>query len=531
MIRFFKYLLALISILSWISVTGCHYIVNDNSTSITGKNSYATDIITQQPLQIYMVGQLNVFSYPDGVEIEEYSTQVNLGLERSWYLPGYTYGNAVYQAILDFQDETGQSVEVTFFNNTADMVYQMQQKQQAGQAPDLVIALKQFDGDWKELLNEEAMEDLSPFLQVSEERYYTRVLQSGVYQEKQYVVPFLFNVNGYITSEEFLQEIGRTPLPEGATYEEVLKLLEDACIAMQGNASKLALYEGTTIWQHYIMNVLTAAAGYNGLEEQQSVSAEAVEQILPLMLEFLKQDFMTITNYEENTYEENITADNAKYDRFNLGPTILEDEQYKTESLGILLDGGYGGHLVNSSFIMQAYALQTYFHNIEQHMVLGGIPIETDPKHYAACVSGLAFCPSGAANIEGAGRLAQYLLDYEYPPELGISVNRDNVSACLHALTETSTKLYIWPNYNPRESSEIQQEVFEQSAYWFEPMEEKVAQQLRDILDQIAGASLPYAQPMEVMQEQLEAYYMNKVSLEEATEAIGQVFSFYWESP
>ena len=100
-------------------------------------------------------------------------------------------------------------------------------------------------------------------------------------------------------------------------------------------------------------------------------------------------------------------------------------------------------------------------------MVLGGIPIETDPKHYAACVSGLAFCPSGAANIEGAGRLAQYLLDYEYPPELGISVNRDNVSACLHALTETSTKLYIWPNYNPRECSEIQQEVFEQSAYWF----------------------------------------------------------------
>ena len=58
-----------------------------------------------------------------------------------------------------------------------------------------------------------------------------------------------------------------------------------------------------------------------------------------------------------------------------------------------------------------------------------------------------------------------------------------------------------------------------------------MAQQLRDILDQIAGASLPYAQPMEVMQEQLEAYYMNKVSLEEATEAIGQVFSFYWESP
>ena len=112
---FLRPLLASILILFWISVTGCHYIVNDNSTSITGENSYATDIITQQPLQIYMVGQLNVFSYPDGVEIEEYSTQVNLGLERSWYLPGYTYGNAVYQAILDFQDETGQSVEVTFF--------------------------------------------------------------------------------------------------------------------------------------------------------------------------------------------------------------------------------------------------------------------------------------------------------------------------------------------------------------------------------------------------------------------------------
>ena len=250
---------------------------------------------------------------------------------------------------------------------------------------------------------------------------FTPVLRSGVWEEKQYIVPLLFNVNGFVTSEEFLSEIGQTAPSETASYEELIRLFQEACIQLQGETSKVALYEGTTIWETYIINVLTAAAGYNNLEEKMPLSDETVTDILELMRDFLVQDLQTVPDYESQTIEENLSAQSL-YDRFNFGPLYAEDPTYKREMLGILLDGGSGGHLVNSSFIMQVYALQTYYKEMNEQMVWGGIPLADEAGKYAACVNLLGFCPAQADNVEGAAKLLQYMLDYDYAPELGIAL-------------------------------------------------------------------------------------------------------------
>ena len=138
---------------------------------------------------------------------------------------------------------------------------------------------------------------------------------------------------------------------------------------------------------------------------------------------------------------------------------------------------------------------------------------------YTAFVTALGFCPAGAANIEGAAQCMQYLLDYRYPLEIGISVNKDTVAEGLEALTQTETELYIAPRYDPFSNEEIRQATFDQSKETFEPMQEEVAQTLLALLDHIAGASLPYT-IMEELKVYLADYYEGRLTAVETAEAL-----------
>ena len=163
--------------------------------------------LNQSPLQVYLMGQANEISSSEEERIE-YSLPVSVGLERTGYMPGYAQGNPIYQALLDYEEETGIDVEVSFFDTSVGLVEQMQEAVRVGEGPDLVLVIKQFGEskgiNWQGLLDAGTFENLAPYLDLNAEQYYEKVLQSGVYAKQQYLVPFLFDLSGYITSEEFL---------------------------------------------------------------------------------------------------------------------------------------------------------------------------------------------------------------------------------------------------------------------------------------------------------------------------------------
>lgn len=478
--------------------------------------------LNRSPLQVYLMGQANEISSSEEERIE-YSLPVSVGLERTGYMPGYAQGNPIYQALLDYEEETGIDVEVSFFDTSVGLVEQMQEAVRVGEGPDLVLVIKQFGEskgiNWQGLLDAGTFENLAPYLDLNAEQYYEKVLQSGVYAKQQYLVPFLFDLSGYITSEEFLRETGQSMPGPQSSYEELLNVFQEACLALQQNSSKLALYECTTVWEYYIADVLMAATGERNLEKQTEIPTETIVQILEVMHDFLDHNFQLIPGFEEKTLDENVNSMNSMYDRFNFGPLHSEDPEYKREMLGILLEGGWSGHFCSSSLIMQAYALQTYYNAMNEHMVLGGIPTLQEAGMYTAFVTALGFCPAGAANIEGAAQCMQYLLDYRYPLEIGISVNKDTVAEGLEALTQTETELYIAPRYDPFSNEEIRQATFDQSKETFEPMQEEVAQTLLALLDHIAGASLPYT-IMEELKVYLADYYEGRLTAVETAEAL-----------
>lgn len=155
--------------------------------------------------------------------------------------------------------------------------------------------------------------------------------------------------------------------------------------------------------------------------------------------------------------------------------------------------------------------------------------MENMAGRYAACVNVLGFCPTGADNYEGAGQVLQYLLEYTFPPEVGISVNKSIVETQLQALTQTETELYIQPRYSPLATEEQAQEIFNQSKVWFEPLDPLLADQLLDILNHIEGASLLYQAPMDVLGQGLEDYYNGNMNVEEAASWIRKEWTAYAE--
>ncbi len=494
------------------------------------ENSVSAEEASTAPLQVYLMGHGNQYSSEEG-DVIEYSIPVTIGLETTWYMPGYAQGNPIYQALLDYAEEAQIEVQVTFFDNSVDMLQQMRDNTSQGIGPDLVLLVKQFSAEapesWHSLLANGVFEDLSPYLQLDSQQYYETVLQSGQYEEQQYLVPFLFDLSGFVTSEEFLQEVGQAVPSEQASYEEILNLFEQTCITLQQTPSKLALYEGTTIWDYYIMDVVTAAAGYAGLEEKALISEETVIQTLELMREFLAQDWQLVPGYMENSFEDNRKGD-ILYNRFNFGPMYAQDPEYKREMLGIMLGGGFGGHFACSSLIMQAYALQTYYGEMDEQVVVRGIPMVGAPGIYTANVTALGFSPVGSDNVAGAAACLQYLLDYDYPPEIGISVNRERVEEDLTMLCNATTELYIQPRYNPLADEAVQEELFNQSKVLFDPMQEEVAQTLRELLDHIGGASLPYGRIMEGLKTRLEAYWNEEMSAQESARDICVMLNEFW---
>lgn len=500
------------------TISAC-YVTHSNSDQSEMTNTEKQS----EPLSVYVMGISNSYTDSEGEKIE-YASAVTLGLETTIYMPGYTQGNVMIQALLDYGKESNTEIEITGFSASPPMLEKLNEAKQQGTAPDLVIVIKQFSDDfhasWLELLKESAFEDLTPYLNLASDQYYHTVLRCGRFKEKQYIVPLLFDLNGVITSEEFLDTIGQDFPDQDTSLEEWIHWLQEICIALQTDSETLALYEATSVRESYLLNVLVAAAGLYGLEDSSSITPETMAMVLEMMRDFLEQDFMTIPGYEEKSYAENSSSMQAKYRRLSGGPSFAEDPLYKRNMLGVLLNGGCGGTMINSSFIMQAYAMESFYEEENQTICVGGIPLLGSPRQYAASARILAFCPAGSDQVEEAGDLVQYLMDYDYAPEIGISINRQQVEKDLEELTHTSKELYIQPVYDPFAQEAVQEEMFNQSKVMFAPMSEAVAEQLRYLLDHIEGASLPSHRWEVEAQEQLEAYYMGKVSIEKAATII-----------
>lgn len=487
------------------------------------------DSIMSDKLHVYVLGLRYTIKLSEEETVQHYPSAYSAGLSYTHHPYGYENGNAIYQALLDYAKENDVDLTVDFFGDSMELATQLEKDYKAGTLPDLVLDMKTSDFDFASMISKGMIEDVSSYLQYEPEEYYDAVMQSGWKDEQQYLVPFLFNVNGYVTYEEYLTMMGAEIPDHSTTYEELMEIFQTVCLSesvIEGNA---ALYETSNMDSSYLTNVLWAGGSYLGLQDGGRVEKEMLEAIYDTMETFYKQEFIYIPLYQDNAFMDNYLSNNSKYSRMLTYSKITEDATYKPSKVGILLDGGYSGTIFYSNYIMQVYSMQTYYLEEELTPVVGAIPLYEATDRYSANVTGFAFCPEGTENIELATQAMKYLMDYPFAMELGISVNRKNTERTIDELTRTSLMFNIAPDYDIKATADVQKKKLEQSEVWFEPLDIDIAEELKYILDHVVGANIPHGQLVDNIRDEMMEYFVGNQTRKESIDKSYEMIQQQWD--
>lgn len=448
--------------------------MNATTHSFLSRNAEGEEIITTIYPSRYTTGTMlsagdvdspnaNIFEKALNEYAEKYDVHVEVH-----YLDGYEGGGDALQDIVDSD----------------------------GKLPDLMIFNTQPHYDYYRLAEQGYLLDFSEYMAkdndiVDEEIYYQRVIEGGKMFSGQYAIPLLFSMNAMMTSEEYLNGIGVSAPQSGSSpFDELIYIMEESCIEMAKDDTMEALHEtsGSMLLGHYIPSILTAAAYPNYFDESGNilVSAEKVSNIFELMSYYNRQEFTPIIGWEENSYIENMDSGLSKSYQI---PYSEEAVEY----IGIFLSGGRSGGVgFYSSLLTDAAFMQTIYNEDEKQFVLCGIPTAESATEYSANITLAAYGVSTTEHPEEVYNLVRFLMDYEFPYQYGFSVNREITEKQLLNAQKTTISVYpesIWDGPN----SVMTYEKLNSLIYHTEPLSSDNADIIKKMLDNIAGASVPYA--------------------------------------
>ncbi len=448
------------------------------------------------PLVIYICGiQSGILDEEGNIE-NNYGSMHMLGTASITGEMDAYKGNAFAQAVTAYSAETGVPVEIHFTAENINGEPALEALYQAKTMPDLLLVGKHSMYDYIQMVKEGLLLDFGPY--VSEktddsEGYYTSVLRAGHIGGGQYALPILFNLNGMTTTKEYLRQIGAAAPAGEASYEELMQLFTQSCLAMRDNTSLAALAEsggGFVLGGDYIPSILLGAAIPNYFEKDAltcRVEEALLTDIFELKIVYDEQENAAIADWrtQPNFYP------GAQGSKTGMLSMVGRDGY---ETMGIFLTGGRaGGTDVFSSLLTDLAFFHAMHEDAGQETVFCGIPTAAQAGTYSANVTFMALASADTAYPEEVAELAQYLMDYEFAPWYGFSVNQESTRQQLQNIQTTEVKLLpeaAWEGLLDAETIEAQ-------TLYIQPLSEALTQQVQGMLDHIAGAAIPYA-PLEM---------------------------------
>lgn len=405
-------------------------------------------------------------------------------------------GNIFEQALQEYSDQKGINIEVHYIEEHRGVEDIFQGLYEMENLPDLVLMNKHAQYDYYRLAEQGLLLDFFPYMEegiYDEELYYQKIIHGGIVKQKQIVLPILFNINGLITSTDYLQEIGQEEPGFYCTYEEILNLLKKSCEEMEQSHTKEAIFEtsGLLVGGRYIPSILTGAAYPSYFDSDLinlEISQKTVLQILDVMQSYNRQEFNINSGWEGKAYEENIC--NADITSRHLA--TLENGLYR--DVGIFLSGGRsGGMNFHNSLLMDAAYFNTKYKESNTEMILCGIPTVKDSQAYSANITLFAAAFSTTEYPEYVYDLVQYMMDYSFPMSYGFSVNKGNTDSQLQMIQKTTFSLYsdsIWSSIAAgfKTKEEIKNDI-----EILDPLDKDTVETVQYILDHLGGAGLPFS--------------------------------------
>ena len=490
-----------------------------------------------EELTVYVVGDKVVNKKLKENVVVKYSiTSYSLGPYGPLTNAAREYGHMYYGPFENFEKETGIKLNVLFFGGMEEIESQILEDRIEGKGPDIIIA----DGaGWNiasnynniyRLIHNNQFIDLMPYLELDQVytngEYYNEVLNAGVLDDKQYVVPLCFNMNAIFTSKKDMEDIG-VVIEEEMSSAEILTQLTQACtMADEG----MLVFDNLSLWtvpttfvQDYWESTGCPVVNYETGEV--TVNRQVFEDVAECFKEYIHMnildDWDTVLGKAEeylndSWWEGYITPGNLETLDANMN-WFMRDREMGLERInqGVFFYENSTALVETHSLPGQCATLETIYSDLEENMVMIGVPLYERSDQYMAQVQRYGCVLTESNYPYHCYLLLKYLMDQEYDPYYVIPVNKINAETTLEKLSTTTQTLHlslggVW-DYDTDFS-------LTKSTYDVQPLSENLKKQLQHMLNNIGGAVLPQASVYVPLLWHMEAYAFELETMDEAYE-------------
>lgn len=449
---------------------------------------------TPEKLRVYLNGLPASSMGPEGETYDYYRSGYTFGLHLEGADMDAIDGHSIYQALLEYGETNHIEFDFCWYQSEEELAYYLEEDRKQNSLPNLVLSGRSCL-DIEEWMREGRLADFSALIQadetLSDEKYYQKVIQAGAIGENQYILPYLFNMNGFITAEDTLSRLAYQ-LPEDFTYEEVLELFRRSCeFCMDDPFTEALTQRAGGMGDYYLPVILGSAARPSVIDRDAGevpVTEKEFTRLVELMQMFYAQEFGI-----------SLPIDTAEWDAKNEMVYQFKDEVYMeaaemVEHQLILLDGGNSwGVNQYSSLLGDAIYMNSYYKDEGRTMILEAIPMAQEAA-YAANITGFGFCFEGEPYIETVYDILKYLMDYEFKIPFGFSVNREVTEKQLKMAETTSYTYMPEGTYMHAWNAEEAEMLADWHKKWTEelrPLDKEYCEKIREILNQIGAVALP----------------------------------------
>lgn len=507
--------------------TGCF---QDNETS---ESSFAqTGAEKPEKLRVYLNGLPASDMGPEGESYDYYRSGYTFGLHEAGADMDAIDGHSIYQALLEYGKQRQIEFEFFWYQSRQELEYYLEEDRKQDSLPNLVLSGRPCL-DIEQWMREGMLADFSELIQADEtmndEGYYQKIIQAGAIGENQYILPYLFNVNGFITAEDTLSKLSYQ-LPEDFTYEEALELFRRSCEFCMDDPFTEALTQRTGGPGCSYLSVILESAARPALVDREAnellVTEKEFTRLVELMQMFYAQEFSISLPIDSAEWD----AKKEVHYRFKeaVYPSAVEQVEHQL----IFLEGGNSwGVNQYSSLLGDAIYMNSYYKDEGRTMVLEAIPMVQESA-YAANITGFGFCFEGEPYRDTVYDILKYLMNYEFKIPFGFSVNRGVTEKQLKMAETTNYEYTPEGEYMHAWSAEEADMLADWRKKWTEelrPLDKVYCDQIRGMLDQIGAVALPNNPVMEEFCRQILEAAAGRESAETAYEDFAANMKQYME--
>lgn len=443
-------------------------------------------------------------------------------------------GHILHDALEKFEAETKIHLDIQYFHLKSEMEEQLAIDRKRGTMPDVILLDDYSHGGWDKkdslyrFMGSDWFYDVTPFMEeegiYNSQEYYNGVLEAGLWQEKQLLLPIQFNLSTLYAAKEDMGELGIF-LQKDMSWEEMLQQLETACTEVSDKVEAVDYLESQAGLEMITAALWQASGAFPVDYEKQEVTLdrEVFEDMAEFYKQYLKMEYRDqwdqcmkqVAGYTEEAKEDwnlrmgEIWALGDNRDAGNIERAAIND----WVSNGVFyLEGGNSRQVQYHSFIGQGAYLDTIYRDMQKNMEIFGIPQAEDDNSYTALIQLCGGVMKETEHPYYSYLFLKYLMDQSYFPYCTISVNRKATEEMLDTLCTLEYELD--PLYGMFEGVDKKAD----QTIVIKPLSEELRGDIESMLDHIGGGVLPSFSVYMPIMTHLKAYALEYEDMDTAYE-------------